>query len=100
MKYFQIFLFEWKHLGRTPFKWVALVSYLVAAAYSLHFGETLRNKQLSVLRSLEQKQEEMVAKVLKWYAEGKSVLTTVLGWTFVLLFGPIECAFYGHQGAI
>lgn len=72
MNYISIFLFEWKHLWHTPFKLIAIALYLFAAAYSLHFGHTLRNKQLSVLADLEQKQEEKITKVLQWYAEGKT----------------------------
>lgn len=52
-----IFLYEWKHFTRNPFKIIALMLYLLASIYGLHKGASLYNKQQAAITEIEQRSE-------------------------------------------
>jgi ABC-2 type transport system permease protein len=45
MRSLGVFLYEWKHFVRSPFKIVAIVLFMVASIYGLHNGADLYDKQ-------------------------------------------------------
>ena len=53
MKNLSIFLYEWKHFTRSPFKIIALLLYLLAGIYGLHKGASLYNKQHAAINEIE-----------------------------------------------
>ena len=66
-----IFLYEWKHLIRTPFKLVALVLFILAAMYALHNGAALYNKQAAEIEKINEKIQEEQQKYLAYYEKGE-----------------------------
>ncbi len=66
-----IFLFEWKHLIRTPFKLVGLVLFILAAGYGLHNGAALYNKQTVEIEQINEKVKEEKQKYLSYYERGE-----------------------------
>ena len=58
MRKLSIFLFEWKHFVRSPFKLLALLFFMVAAMHGLHTGEQLYSDQTSEIERLEQQNQE------------------------------------------
>lgn len=73
MNGFRIFLFEWKHFVRSPFKLIALVLFIIAAIYGLNNGRDLYEKQIAEIERIEEevrtKQQENLAK----YVNGELV---------------------------
>jgi ABC-2 type transport system permease protein len=65
MRGLDIFLFEWKHFVRSPFKIIALLLFTVACIYGLDNGADLYEKQNSEIEKLNfisnQKKETIVA---------------------------------------
>ncbi|MEM6397890.1 MAG: hypothetical protein AAF741_16190 [Bacteroidota bacterium] len=62
MKNLQIFLLEWKHFIRSPFKIIALALFIIAGMYGLHQGANLYQKQIAEIETIrnaaqEQRQE-------------------------------------------
>jgi ABC-2 type transport system permease protein len=53
MKNLAIFLYEWKHFTRSPFKIIALLLYLLAGLYALHKGAVLYNKHHAAIKEIE-----------------------------------------------
>ena len=49
-----IFLYEWKHFTRSPFKIMALLLYLLAGIYGLQKGAGLYDKQRVAIKEIEQ----------------------------------------------
>ena len=45
MKNISLFLYEWKHFTRSPFKIIALILFVLASVYGLHNGAALYQKQ-------------------------------------------------------
>ncbi|MEM7104724.1 MAG: hypothetical protein AAF502_16425 [Bacteroidota bacterium] len=71
MRGLSIFLFEWKHFIRSPFKVVALVLFVVAGLYGLHNGASLYHEQISEIGKINETIAEERQKYLDYYDEGK-----------------------------
>lgn len=71
MKNLNIFLYEWKHFLRSPFKIVALLLFVLASIYGLHNGANLYEKQKAEIEKINQKAEEQKAKILAYYDKGQ-----------------------------
>ena len=71
MKNLNIFLYEWKHFIRNPFKIVALLLFVLASIYGLHNGADLYEKQTTEIEKINQKAEEQKAKILSYYDKGE-----------------------------
>lgn len=71
MKSIDIFLFEWTHFIRNPFKVVALILFVLAAVYGLHNGASLYHKQNVELVRIQETIEEDRQKYLDLYDQGK-----------------------------
>jgi len=66
-----IFLFEWKHFIRSPFKVIALLLYMVAAVYGLHNGASLYQEQVLEIEKIKKSAKEERQKYISFYEEGK-----------------------------
>ncbi len=73
MKNLAIFLYEWKHFTRSPYKIIALILFIVASIYGLYKGETLYHKQSAEVEKIEQKVKEERQKQITAYRAGKLV---------------------------
>ena len=71
MRSLDIFLYEWKHFSRNPFKVVALLLYIIAGVYGLHNGASLYHKQVSEIEKIDQKNEEERQTFISYFEEGK-----------------------------
>lgn len=71
MRGITIFLYEWKHFLRSPFKWIAVILFVVAAIYGLHNGSNLYHQQMKEVEKLEQKVEEDKQKYIAKYEAGE-----------------------------
>ena len=72
MKSWSIFLFEWKHFSRSPFKMLALLLFVIASVYGLHNGKQLYQKQKQEIEVVELKANEEVENTLSYYQKGES----------------------------
>lgn len=73
MKNLGVFLYEWKHFIRSPFKIIAVLLFVVASIYGLYKGEKLYHKQSAEVEKIEQKVKEERQKQIVAYQEGKLV---------------------------
>ena len=73
MKPITIFLYEWKHFLRSPFKIIAVFLFVVAAVYGLFNGSNLYHKQFSEVKKIEENVAEERKKYLTQYEEGQLV---------------------------
>jgi ABC-2 type transport system permease protein len=71
MKNLNIFLYEWKHFLRNPFKIVALLLFVLASMYGLHNGANLYEKQKTEIEKINQKAEEQKQKIIAYYDKGE-----------------------------
>jgi ABC-2 type transport system permease protein len=71
MRPLSIFLYEWKHLSRSPFKVVALLLFIIASIYGLHNGADLYEKQNSEIERLNLKGEKERASVISYFENGE-----------------------------
>jgi ABC-2 type transport system permease protein len=71
MKNLGIFLYEWKHFIRSPFKIVALLLFVLSAIYGLHNGANLYQKQKVEIEKINQKVAEKQQKILAYYEKGE-----------------------------
>jgi ABC-2 type transport system permease protein len=71
MKNLNIFLYEWKHFIRSPFKIVALLLFVLASIYGLHNGANLYEKQKAEIEKINQKAQEQKAKIIAYYDKGQ-----------------------------
>ena len=71
MKTLHIFLLEWKHFLRTPFKIIALLLFILAAIYGLQNGSNLYKKQTTEVEKIQQKVEKEKEQYFTQYKEGK-----------------------------
>ncbi|MCC5944285.1 MAG: hypothetical protein JJT94_05070 [Bernardetiaceae bacterium] len=71
MKNLDIFLYEWKHFVRSPFKMVALLLFVLAAVYGLHNGASLYEKQKAEIEKINQKAEAQIEKMITHYDKGE-----------------------------
>jgi len=65
MKNLKLFLWEWKHFVRSPFKIIALGLFVLASVYGLHKGANLYHKQTAEIETIEQSAQESRDKHLK-----------------------------------
>ncbi len=71
MRNLSIFLYEWKHFFRNPFKMIAVVLFVVAGIYGLHNGSMLYQSQMAQIERIQEKAEEEKQQYLTQYEEGK-----------------------------
>lgn len=71
MKNLNIFLFEWKHLLRSPFKIIALLLFIIAAIYGLHNGNDLYKKQISQIEKIQENIQKEKSETLALYEKGE-----------------------------
>lgn len=71
MRSIHIFLLEWKHFVRTPFKVVALLLFIVAAIYGLRNGYNLYEKQHAEIAKIQEQVKEDRQKYLDYYEAGE-----------------------------
>jgi len=71
MKSLNIFMYEWKHFIRNPFKIVAVLLFVIAGIYGLHNGQDLYQNQMAEIEKIQEKVEEEKQKYLTQYEEGK-----------------------------
>jgi len=72
MRSLNIFLYEFKHFGRSKAKVIAYILFIFASAYSLFNGFDLYKKHHNTLSNIEQKRQEGISKILTWFDEGKT----------------------------
>ncbi len=71
MKSLVIFLYEWKHFTRSPFKVVALLLFIVAGVYGLHNGAALYQQQAMEIAKIEADAAEARQEYIAYYEQGK-----------------------------
>lgn len=71
MKSLNVFLFEWKHFIRNPFKMVAVLLFMIAGIYGLHNGHDLYQNQMAEIEKIQEKVETDKQEYLAKYEEGK-----------------------------
>ncbi len=71
MKSLSLFLYEWKHFVRSPFKVVALVLFVLAGGYGLHNGASLYQEQMTEIERINGTIDEERQKYMAYYDEGK-----------------------------
>ena len=74
MKSLTIFLYEWKHFYRSPFKVIALILFIIAAAYGLHNGSELYTTQHKEIEQILEDVEAEKDKYLALYEKGEYAL--------------------------
>lgn len=67
MKSLKIFIYEWKHFIRNPFKSIALLLFIIASIYGLHNGAELYEKQNSEIARVSEKIDEQKKSLLAHY---------------------------------
>ncbi len=72
MRALKIFLYEWKHFFRSPFKIVALLLFIVASLYGMQNGATLYKKQHSEIENLSKKIAAEKETVLAYFEKGET----------------------------
>ncbi|MEM7514915.1 MAG: hypothetical protein AAF388_28570, partial [Bacteroidota bacterium] len=70
MKNLSVFLYEWKHFVRSPFKVVALVLFVLAGVYGLHNGASLYHKQTAEITKIKEKINTDRKETLGYYELG------------------------------
>jgi len=71
MKNLTIFLYEWKHFIRSPFKIIAVVLFVFASIYGLYNGSTLYQKQKAEVEKIAQKIKAERQKNITAYENGE-----------------------------
>ena len=67
MRKLNIFLYEWKHFMRSPFKIVALFLFIFASIYGLHNGADLYKKQNAEIERINKEVETKKETILSYY---------------------------------
>ncbi|EDM43977.1 hypothetical protein SCB49_10317 [unidentified eubacterium SCB49] len=67
MRSLNIFILEWKHFVRSPFKIVALLLFIIASIYGLHNGADLYKKQHSEIERINKEIETQKEETLSYY---------------------------------
>lgn len=67
MRNLNIFLLEWKHFVRSPFKIIALVLFIIASVYGLHKGANLYQEQSAEIEKIENRVQEDRQKIIDDY---------------------------------
>ncbi|MEM6344376.1 MAG: hypothetical protein AAF927_10875 [Bacteroidota bacterium] len=71
MSPFMIFLYEWKHFVRTPFKLVAVLLFIFAGGYALHNGASLYERQTEEISKIKQKVADEIQETIDMFDSGK-----------------------------
>ncbi len=72
MRNIDIFLYEWKHFMRSPFKVIAILLFVIASVYGLYNGANLYQKQKAEVDKIEQRVAEDRQKIVEeHYEKGK-----------------------------
>jgi len=66
-----IFLYEWKHFIRNPFKIIAVLLFFIAGAYGLYNGQYLYQNQKAEIEKIQEKVEADKQEYLAKYEEGE-----------------------------
>jgi ABC-2 type transport system permease protein len=66
-----LFLYEWKHFLRNPFKVVALILFVLVGIYGLHNGANLYKTQNVAIEKIQTKAKEEQQKILAYYEKGE-----------------------------
>ncbi|MEL7124484.1 MAG: hypothetical protein AAFO07_33920, partial [Bacteroidota bacterium] len=66
-----VFLYEWKHFVRNPFKVVALFLFIVAGVYALYNGANLYNKQVTEIEGITAKLVDQKQETIAFYDNGE-----------------------------
>lgn len=96
MKNLWIFLYEWKHFTRSPFKIIALLLFMVASIYGLYKGEKLYHKQRAEVEKIEEKVKAGRQQQITAYQEGKLVPEDRTWIDFSTPFWAIEFSWIYH----
>lgn len=67
MSWLIVFIYEWKHFTKSPFKVIAVILFSIAAIYGLNNGKNLYLKQSSEIAKVKQKLNEIVTKNVSYY---------------------------------
>ncbi len=73
MRGIMVFLYEWKHFLRSPFKLIALLLFVIAAINGLHNGSALYKKQITEIQKIQQNVKEQKQQFFTRYDEGKLI---------------------------
>ncbi len=74
MKNVTLFLYEWKHFIRNPFKVMAILLFIMASVYGLHNGADLYHEQKAEVKKIEQRIKGDRQKIIKeHYQKGNLV---------------------------
>ena len=71
MRSFAIFIYEWKHFIRSPFKVVALILFIAAGIYALHNGANLYKQQVAEIDKIQEDSNEDRQMYLAYYEKGE-----------------------------
>ncbi|MDY7394282.1 hypothetical protein UMM65_03450 [Aureibaculum sp. 2210JD6-5] len=71
MRNLSIFLYEWKHFVRSPFKIVALLLFIIASIYGMHNGADLYERQNTEIERLNKKAETEKKTILSYFKNGE-----------------------------
>ena len=71
MRSLHIFLYEWKHFVRSPFKIVALCLFIVASIYGLQNGANLYEKQHLEIKKINQKVTDKKDEIVLYFERGE-----------------------------
>jgi len=66
-----IFLYEWKHFTRNPFKIIAILLFIIAGIYGLHNGYNLYQNHTTEIEKIQETIATEKQKYLTQYQEGK-----------------------------
>ena len=67
MKSIAIFIYEWKHFIRSPFKIVSIILFIIAAVYGLHNGANLYQDQISEIDNITVEVNKEIAEITSYY---------------------------------
>ncbi|NQY04984.1 MAG: hypothetical protein HRT68_01980 [Flavobacteriaceae bacterium] len=70
MKNLNVFLFEWRHFVKNPFKIVALILFMLAGIYGLHNGADLYHKQQAEIERISSEVNADRQEIINYYKEG------------------------------
>ena len=64
MRHLNLFLYEWKHFIRSPFKILAILIFVIAGLYGLHQGANLYHTQTAEINKIEDRVQEDREKII------------------------------------
>lgn len=66
-----VFMYEWKHFVRSPFKVVALLLFVVAGVYALQNGAKLYDRQVTEIEKINKQADEQHQEIIGYYNQGQ-----------------------------